>query len=305
METTTLLIGFFAFVLVSVASIGYIFMSRQEKPAEQENQEGASLISDPGADRTDLVSNVLQALGGKVGPKGDRDPSRRLLVAAGYRYPSAVTIFSGIKAAAALILGLVLGIISLSSQGDPFIAIVAAICGGGFGYLLPDRILERKAKSRAVRIRYAIPAALDLMVLSVEAGQSLNQALYDTSQELREAFPDLSSELAQSYLELRAGQSRGQALFNLGDRVREPELRKLANVLIDADRFGTSLGPALRTHAKYLRTRSRQMGQEEARKVTVKLIFPVFFLIFPAVLVVTLGPAVLKLTMELKKFVGE
>src|SRR5205823_3897922 len=147
--------------------------------------------------------------------------------------------------------------------------------------------------ARARRIRRAVPVALDLLVLSVEAGQSLNQAIVVTSNELRIPHPDLSEELAQVYRELRAGKSRADALLQLGARNGDPELKKVSSLLIDSDRFGTSVGPALRNHAKYLRIRMRQHAQEAARKVSVKLIFPVFFLIFPSVLLVTLGPAVL------------
>ena len=125
----------------------------------------------------------------------------------------------------------------------------------------------------------------------------------DTSLELRQSHPDLSEELAQVNLELRAGKSRADALHQLGARSRDPELKKLAGLLIDSDRFGTTLGPALRIHAKYLRTRMRQQAQEAARKVSVKLIFPVFFLIFPSVLLVTLGPAVLHMTKQFAEMI--
>jgi len=108
---------------------------------------------------------------------------------------------------------------------------------------------------------------------------------------LKRNYPDLSAELAQLYMELRTGGSRADSFRALAARNKDPELRKLSNLLIDSDRYGVTIGPALRTHAKYLRTRFRQQAQEKARKVGVKLIFPVFFLIFPSVLLVTLGPA--------------
>jgi tight adherence protein C len=112
--------------------------------------------------------------------------------------------------------------------------------------------------------------------------------------------PDLASEFTQLQLELRADATRSDALRNFAARTQDPELRKFASLLIETDRFGSSLGPALRTHSKYLRTRFRQKAQEGARKVSVKLIFPIFFLIFPSVLLVTLGPAVILLTTQLK-----
>ena len=137
------------------------------------------------------------------------------------------------------------------------------------------------------------------MVLSMEAGQSLDQAIADASRGLKRNYPDLSAELAQLYLDLRTGGTRADSFRALAARNNEPELRKLTNLLIDSDRYGVSIGPALRSHAKYLRTRFRQQAQEKARKVGVKLIFPVFFLIFPSVLLVTLGPACIMMYQQL------
>ena len=167
----------------------------------------------------------------------------------------------------------------------------AALCGAGFGFLLPDRLLKARIRGRMDRLRRGIPTALDLLTLSVEAGQGLDLALLETARGLSLTHPDLGRELWQAHLEMRASKARTEVLQRLVERTREPELRKLVGVLIDADRFGASLGPALRTHSKYLRTRLRQQAQASARKVGVKLIFPVFFLIFPSVLLVTLGPA--------------
>jgi tight adherence protein C len=214
-------------------------------------------------------------------------------MAAGYRYPTALPVFYGIRGAFALLCSSAVVIYAAVTSADGLSTLIAVGCAGGFGFMLPEFLLKRMITGRRKRIRRAIPAALDLLVLSIESGQSLNQAVVDTSAELKYVHPDLSAELSQVHLELRAGKSRAAALRELGMRNGDPELKKLSSLLVDSDRFGTSLGPALRTHAKYLRTRMRQQAQESARKVTVKLIFPVFFLIFPSVLLVTLGPAVL------------
>jgi tight adherence protein C len=137
----------------------------------------------------------------------------------------------------------------------------------------------------------------------MEAGQALDQSIADASRGLKRTHPDFSAEFAQLYMELRTGSSRADSFRALGARNKEPELRKLANLLVDSDRFGVSIGPALRSHAKYLRTRFRQQAQEKAQKVGVKLIFPVFFLIFPSVLLVTLGPACIMMFQQLKTLV--
>jgi len=200
-------------------------------------------------------------------------------------------IFYGIKCGSALFFAGLLGIAALIYQKQPALTPVPMICGLGIGFLLPDRVLGSRVRARGQRLRSAIPPALDLMVLAMEAGQSLDQSIADASRGLKRNYPDLSAELAQLYMELRTGGSRADSFRALAARNKDPELRKLSNLLIDSDRYGVTIGPALRTHAKYLRTRFRQQAQEKARKVGVKLIFPVFFLIFPSVLLVTLGPA--------------
>jgi tight adherence protein C len=165
---------------------------------------------------------------------------------------------------------------------------------------MPDIILGKMARRRVDQLRHGLPAALDLLVLAVEAGQGLDAAILDTSRGLRSSHPALASEFTQLQLELKANTTRADALRNFATRSRDTEMRKFANLLIDTDRFGTSLGPALKTHARYLRIRFRQLAQEKARKVGVKLIFPVFFLIFPSVILVTLGPTVVLLFTQMR-----
>ena len=154
-------------------------------------------------------------------------------------------------------------------------------------------------------MRRGLPSALDLLVLAVEAGQSVDAGILETSRGLRVGYPDLAAEFVQLHLELRAEASREDALRNFAARTQDSEIRKFAALIMDTDRFGTSLGPALRSHSHYLRTRFRQHAQEKARKVGVKLIFPVFFLIFPSVILVTLGPAVILIFTQMTKLVGE
>ena len=291
MSDVTLLAALFLFVMACVTAAGYVFSSRSENASGSE----ASVLGEPQREGTQaFFAQAFRRVGETVPAANEAaNPMRRQLMSAGYRYPSAVPIFYGIKCALAVFFAVLLTGFAVSGGVEITSALTSAICGLGFGFLLPDFLLKPLIRARRRRIRRAIPAALDLLILTVEAGQSLNQAIVDTSLELREAFPDLSAELAQTHLELRAGSSRSDALHQLGARNGDPELKKLASLLIDSDRFGTSLAPALRTHVKYLRTRVRQQAQESARKVSVKLIFPVFFLIFPSVLLVTLGPAVL------------
>jgi tight adherence protein C len=299
-----LMAGLFLFVMAAVTLAGYAFWNPAPEPKGTDGQErGVSLLGEPSLEGTQaFFAQAFRKVGENVpAAKEASNPMRSLLLSAGYRYPSAVPIFYGIKCALGLLLAFALGTFGALHGAAAFSVLIAALCGAGFGFLAPDAMLKPLIRARARRIRRALPASLDLMTLCIEAGQSLNQAIVDTSVELREAYPDFSAELAQVHLELRAGQSRAEALQHLAARNKDPELKKLSTLLIDSDRFGTSLGPALRTHAKYLRTRMRQQAQESARKVGVKLIFPVFFLIFPSVLLVTLGPAVLHM---MKEFTG-
>jgi len=303
-----LLIGLFLFVLAAVTGAGYVFVlrpSRTEGP-EVETPGPITLGQRELPAAQAAAVDIFRQLGEAIpGPAHKTAELRLQLAAAGYRWPSAVSIFLGIKAASALMIGAACAWASMIGQADVSAAGLAAICGLGFGYLIPDRVLDRLAARRVARLRRGLPAALDLLVLGIEAGQALDAAILDTSRGLRVSYPDLASEFTLLQLELKANTARSDALKNFADRCRDIELRKFAHLLIDTDRFGTSLGPALKTHARYLRIRFRQSAQEKARKVAVKLIFPVFFLIFPSVILVTLGPAVILLMTQMKNLIGQ
>jgi tight adherence protein C len=251
------------------------------------------------------IRETLEKIGSILPAAKDLDhPVRRRLIAAGYRSPDALQAFFGLKAVAALSGALGLFYLGALAAADLMTGLLAAFCGGGAGYLIPERLLTVVENRRKQRLRQGLPAALDLLVLGLEAGQGLDSALLETSRELKRVYPELSEELALAHLESRAGQSRGDVLGRLAQRTAEPEVKKLTNLLLDGDRFGTPLGPALRNHAQYTRLRRKQMAQEAARKTSVKLVFPVFFLIFPCVLLVTLGPAALRLMQGMAKMMG-
>jgi tight adherence protein C len=295
-------VGFFAFVMTAVALAGYGY----QRLAQRRDLGGSSelLAGERQTPSRTAFANLFQSIGENFpAAKNEQNPYRARLGAAGYRWPAALAIFYGIKCGSALFFAGLLGILALVYQHDPSAIPLPMICGLGIGFLLPDRVLSSRVEARSQRLRSAIPPALDLMVLAMEAGQALDQSIADASRGLKRTHPDLGGELAQLYLELRTGGTRAESFRAMAARNKEPELRKLANLLIDSDRFGVSIGPALRTHAKYLRTRFRQQAQERARKVGVKLIFPVFFLIFPSVLLVTLGPACMMMMEQLKALV--
>lgn len=298
-----LIAGFFVVVLVTIVLAGYGFLTRKDT----RNLDNAGVPDGLPAEETPLASTqaalakALRFMGESVPAAKRHDETLRMrLLKAGYRWPTAVTIFHGIRVSSALTLAGVAGWCTLLFRGDTASTLLPALCAGGFGFLLPERILQARVRARGRRIRSAMPSAVDLLVLALEAGQSLDQSLQDVARALAKGYPDLSEEFVFCRLEMRAGKSRYEALRHLSERSPDAELKALTAVLLDSDRYGTSLGPALRTHARYLRTRIRHGAQEAARKLSVKLTLPVFFLIFPSILLVTLGPAVLQLRESLR-----
>jgi tight adherence protein C len=297
-----LLAAFFCFVVLAVLAVGYFFVLRQRTSLVA---TGSILLGaeSAGAEQPSLRDSFVHAMRrvGQAFPaaKTSSHSVRRQLEAAGFRWDAAPQVLFGVKYAGALFLvGLGGATASQSGQGMSGV-LLAALCLGGFGFMVPDRVIQLMIRRRSERLRRALPAALDLLVLGLEAGQSVDQAMLETSRSIRNMHPDLSAEIYRVHLEARANKSRLDAYRHLAERNRQPELTQLVNLMIDSDRFGTSIAPALRTHARYLRTRFRQRAQEAARKVSVKLVFPVFFLILPSVLLVTLGPALLQMKMQL------
>jgi tight adherence protein C len=211
------------------------------------------------------------------------------LVQAGYRRPDALYLFLGIRVACAFAL-FVLMTTPILMQPSVGLALVAA----AIGYVVPAMCLARIAKKRQHRIQLSLPDALDLLVVSVEAGLGLDQAMARVGQELAMAHPELSSELRLVNLELLAGRGRADALKNLADRTGVEDLRSLVAMLVQTDKFGTSVANSLRVYSDTLRTKRRQRAEEAAAKTGVKMVFPLVLCIFPAIWVVTIGPAAIK-----------
>jgi tight adherence protein C len=251
----------------------------------------AARVSDrPARPRFDSALGFLKRVGERAPRSAKELGSLRLrLVQAGYRRQEALTIFFGIRVVFALAL---FSFFSSSIVARPNMTL--ALGGLGVGYLLPGMGLARLAKRRAHRIRLALADALDLLVVSVEAGLGLDQALSRVGTELQFAYPDLSDELKLINLELRAGKPRADALRNLADRTGVDDLSALVTMLIQTDKFGTSVAQSLRVYSETLRTKRRQRAEEAAAKTGVKMVFPLVFCIFPAIWIVTIGPAAIK-----------
>jgi tight adherence protein C len=184
------------------------------------------------------------------------------------------------------------------------VALVVSFYFGAMGYVLPGMLVTRRVKKRQKEMQRALPDALDMLVVSVEAGLGLNAALVRVSEEIDRLSPVLSEQLGLVNLEIRAGTSREDALRNLAERTGLQDISSLVGMLIQTDRFGTSVAQALRVHADTMRTKRRQRAEEAAAKTTIKLVFPLVFCIFPAMFVVILGPAMIQIFQALKGFGG-
>jgi len=225
------------------------------------------------------------------------------LAQAGYRHLEARKVFSGARVISTIVIGLGTMIGAWVLHRSPQEILVLALVGVLIGFFLPMMILRMKQSKRQREITLALPDALDLLVICVEAGQGLNAALLKVGRESEVQAGSLAGELRQINNEMRAGVTRVQALRNFALRTGVDEVRALVAVMVQSDRFGTSVAHALRTHAESLRIRRRQRAEEIARKAPVKLVFPLVFCIFPELLVVILAPGMLALFRVLSKMV--
>lgn len=238
----------------------------------------------------------------KILPRSPEEISvvQQRLVRAGLRSDTAVKTFYGAKVITPLVLVLIVWVTGLYHIGPLFVFAIAA----GIGFLAPDFWLGRKIANRQAEIRKGLPDVLDLLVICVEAGLSLDQATARTAQELVKAQPALSDELGIVALEQRAGRARSDAWKHLADRTDVEVIRNLVSMLIQAEQFGTSIGKTLRVHSDTLRTKRIQEIEEKAAKLSVKLLFPLVIFIFPSLFLVVLGPAVLVMVDSFKEFFG-
>lgn len=232
----------------------------------------------------------------KLVPKSPKEVSRTrvMLMQAGYRYPRHLAIYFGVRTGLVL-LAVIFAVGSNLAAFSPLMLIALPV----FAHFLPRFLLKRRVRNRQLDLTLALPDALDLMTICVEAGLSLDQALLRVSQELRVAHPVLSDELNLVHLETRAGKSRTEALRNLVDRTGVEDLRALVAVLVQTDRFGTSITQALRVHSDSLRVKRRQRAEEAAAKTTIKMVPVLVFFVFPAMFFVSLGPAAIRAMREL------
>jgi tight adherence protein C len=246
------------------------------------------------------IRSVLDAAGHRMGSR-DKDRERVLqqLARAGFRKPSALNLYNGSRGLGSLVLAITLAGLCLGTQADSSTMIMAAVGGVLAGFSLPGEFLRIKARQRRRSIERAMPNMLDMLTICVESGLGLDQAILHVSRELGRAHQELSEELSMINFETRAGKSRPEALRNLAARTGVPDIKELTAVLIQADRFGTSVAQTLRAYSNHLRVQARQRAEEKAAQLSVKLVFPIFFFILPSLFVITVGPVVVRIVRDL------
>jgi tight adherence protein C len=294
-------------VMLLVVGIYYLFSSQpQQVVVERLDQirTGAHLrvaTADLSAERAAqdpieyLLGHVVRPLGQLLG-RTTATPSglRRKLWQAGYYNENALVTYAGIKVLFAAVFPL-LTILALGQFGISVTRVIFAVPVSALvGFVLPSFVLSSKISNRKLLIRNALADALDLMVCCVEAGLSLNAALQRVAVELRHAHPEIAQEFEITGLEIRTGKPREEALRNLGDRCGVKDMKSFTAMLIQTDKYGTSIARALRVFSDTMRTKRRQRAEEAAAQTTIKLVFPLVFFIFPAILIVLLGPGLIQ-----------
>ncbi len=251
-------------------------------------------------DTREVLEGVVERFE-KVVPRSEAETGiiQERLTRAGYRTESAQKVFYGAKVMTPLVL-IAIALISGLGRSNVFILIAAA----GVGFLAPDFVLGKLISNRQAKVRRGLPDVLDMLVICVEAGLSLDQATARTAEEMRHSQPVLSDELSVVALEQRAGSARADAWKHFADRTGVDVVRNLVSMLVQSEQFGTSVAKTLRVHSDTLRTKRVQEIEERAAKLSVKLLFPLVFFIFPSLFVVVLGPAVILMAESFKAMFG-
>jgi len=248
-----------------------------------------------------LVFHDLMKRLGNILPTSPKDVTvmQRKLIRAGIRSQNALKILYGSKILFGVTLPLLMSLAVANSEADSTNKIAAILAAGAVGFFGPNEYVKIKSQRRQKEVQRGLANALDLLVVCVESGLGLDQAMVQVAKDLEHAHREITEEFAMVTLELKAGKRRVEALRNLADRTGVEDLKKLVAVLIQADRFGTGIAQSLRAHADFMRVQARQVCEEKAAKLGVKLVFPIFFCILPSLFVVTVGPMAVKIVREL------
>jgi len=218
------------------------------------------------------------------------------LMQAGFRSPHATSIYRALQLLSMIVCPGAIVLLWMYLARPMTEATIAVLFAFAAGFLLPRFILNRRVAGRQLRITWGLADALDLMVITMEAGLGLNAAMLKVCEELKDVHPDISKEFELANLEIRVGRERSEALRNLADRTGVEDLNSLVGMLIQADRFGTSIARAVRVYSDSLRTKRRQRAEQAAQKAAFKLLLPLGALLFPTMFIIILGPALLNIS---------
>ena len=332
MGNTALIISVLVFAGITMISCGlyYYVILRNKRVALVDKIKHATDVSDleeaksghPDKHNQDgsagkHISTLLLQLGNIIKPKNEEEASqtRRDLVRAGYRKGSSIFLFYGVKFFIAslmiivyvfykvMILALIPDDIEIQGISN-FSVLLYSVVGLLSGFYLPNLWLRFKIKDRQSKILEGFPDALDLMIVCVEAGMGLDAAIARTAKEMELSNKIISDEFKMVSLELRAGKLRRDALKNLAARIGLEDVNSLISLLIQTDKFGTSVAQALRVHSDAMREKRFQRAEELAAKLPVKLVFPLIVFIFPSIFVVLLGPAMIRISTTIFPILG-
>ena len=295
--------------VVSFAWFALDFFNRDEQGVAESRLDMMNSSMRKGGDakesKKEMLSRVLEqaspAVAKHLQPKTEAvvDKLKSRLAEAGFRSEGASGVFLTVKVMAAMG-GLILaGGVTALTMGLGSAVMLRAVLGGGIAFFLPEMVLDFMRSNRKKQITLGLPDALDLLVVSVEAGLGLDQGIKKVSDEMRTSYRVLSDELQLSTLHLQMGRARASVLQDLGYRTGVEDLRTLASLLIQADKFGSGVAQALRVQSESMRIKRQQIAEEKAAKTAVKLIFPLVLFIFPGVFVVLVGPAAIQMAREM------
>ena len=295
-ELVLVVVGFFVSIALLVGLGASAVLGRTAPERRRLNEmaaAGAATVAFGTSEQVRLTEQLdprLERIAARL-PKSPKEMSRlrRRLAMAGIHSFGAAVFYS----VSELTLPFVFAAPALMYMSPPTGWVLAGILGM-IGYMLPGLVLGYLISKQKLKIENGLPDALDLMIVCVEAGTGLDQAIQKTSIELEISHPELAGELRMVTTEVRAGKTRIDAFKNFAERTKVEDVRALVAMLVQTDRFGTSIAQALRTHAETSRVKRRQRAEERAAKIGVKLVFPLVFFLFPAFYVVTLGPAVIQ-----------
>jgi tight adherence protein C len=307
-----LIITISTFVCISLGVMGFYWLLYRPQSAATERLKrmgartastaSAPISLDENRPASDLAERLASPLSRLAPPSAaEARKLQKQLMQAGFRSASAPGVYRAVQlttmASFPALVALICAVLARPLSSAIFWILAAFV----IGFFLPRYALKRMIRSRQQLVRWGLADALDLMVISIEAGLGLNAAMMKVSSELKDVHPDISEEFEMANLEIRVGRERDEALRNLAERTGVDDLRSLVAMLIQTDRFGTSIAKAIRAFSDSLRTKRRQRAEQAAQKAAVKLLFPLACFLFPTLFIAILGPAALQLMDTLGK----